>query len=89
MESGSKSRVARPLVEDEYEDEFGNLFRKYPIQDDPNQVEPMPTVEILGLSDMHCLGEGRGPRRRRRPQIGAQIGRCGNFGVRGHNHRTC
>lgn len=77
-------RVAR----DSGEDEFGNLLRQYPIQDDPELMEPMPSLETLGLSDVWIPAEGGRPRRRRRPSIGTR-GQCGNYGGRGRNRRTC
>lgn len=53
MQSGQQSTRAReqPLVEDEYEDAQGNLFRNYPLQDDPTLVKPMVQLPTLGSSE--------------------------------------
>lgn len=48
-ESGYISGHNQPLAEDEFEDEHGNLFRRYPIVEDPTLAEPVPY--IVGFED--------------------------------------
>lgn len=46
MQSGRRPRATaqQPLAEDEFEDEAGNLFLRYPIVDDPSLAKLVPTL---------------------------------------------
>lgn len=46
MRSGQRASRNWELAEDEYEDEEGNLFRCYPIHDNPELVAPLPSIRI-------------------------------------------
>lgn len=52
MQSGTRPRQRQPLIEGEYEDAQGNLFHRYPLQDDPERAKPMPTLETLQRSEI-------------------------------------
>lgn len=54
------------MAKDEYEDALGNLFRQYPLEDDPKRAEPVPSVDILGRSDERKPVDGARSRRQRR-----------------------
>lgn len=89
MQSGTRPRSRQPLAEDEYEDDNGNLFWQYPMEDDPEQVQPAPTLQTLGRSDQRQPREGAGRGRRRARTQGVSRSKCGVYGQAEHNQRTC
>lgn len=76
MRSGQWMRERQPLADDEYEDAEGNLFRRYPLQDDPGLQELVPTIQTLGRSDERLPREEREAGRKRRPTTGPSRSRC-------------
>lgn len=89
LRSGQRSSRLRELAEDEFEDEEGNLFCRYPIHDNLELAAPLP---YFGIARDRQEG-GNGPtvqgrtRRRRGPNSGRT--KCGQCGRVGHNKRTC
>lgn len=90
VQSGRRSCVVvLPLVEDEYEDEFGNLFKQYPdLQDDPAIAKPTTGVEILDRSEDRRLAKGAPPGGDEEGDNRVQRGGCGKCGAHGHNRAT-
>lgn len=68
MQSGSMpwGGAREALTKVEYEDEVGNLFRCYPIANNPELAKPIPILQTLGRSDQRrseeegCRRLGRG-----------------------------
>lgn len=80
--SGGRSIRPHDLGADEYLDAEGNLFRQYPIDDDPNIVGPLASADATRRSQ-------RGTRQRRPRRSGGRSCNCSVCGQAGHNKRTC
>ncbi|CAM6097173.1 unnamed protein product [Calypogeia fissa] len=84
IESGGKRRKNSDLGEDETLDASGHLLVRYPIADDPHQMEPLGSGSSRRQDPRQKWG-------RKRP-AGGKIGnsvRCSKCGQVGHNRRTC
>lgn len=91
IESGNRGIKNQQLAEDEFVDDAGNLFLRYPIQDDQHRASGMPTIQDTrrrragGIRQVVDAGPPSWPRRGRN---GGKT-RCSNCGNLGHNIRTC
>ncbi|CAM6105663.1 unnamed protein product [Calypogeia fissa] len=84
IESGGKRRKNSDLGDDESLDTDGNLLVRYPIADDPHQMEPLGS----GSSRRQDPRQKRGRKRPAGGKIGNSV-RCSKCGQVGHNRRTC
>lgn len=85
IQSGSTVGRPRFVGEDVVRDSLGNLFLRYPLDDNPNNVDAMPNKEtVVAREEAHS-----GSRRKRKPGLNAGKCTCSKCGKVRHNRRTC
>lgn len=94
IQSGTRSIRNADQAEDEFFDKEGNLFRRYPIEDDPHLVGGLTTnPNRRRQAQARDEAIGQGPSRRagivRRPRPNRGKTKCSKCGRLGHNKRTC
>lgn len=93
MERRMRSGRRLPLAEDKFEDEDGNFFYTYPLQDNPQIAMLLLGLPTFGRSHKRQPSTRGNTVRRRRGCSGAKPGltkgKCSICKLPGHNRQTC